>query len=127
MLPQTPAAVKGLGPPGGGVERRMGGEKGGKGKGGERGGPQFKKNDPPSSDGWLRACSQPHKTVNDCKVSICDIWKTDSEQYFRVLALLVMLTVLAFVVSNHWKQAKHQEWNLKKNHFFHKNGATVKP
>jgi len=26
------------------------------GKGGERGGPQFKENDPPSSNGWLRAC-----------------------------------------------------------------------
>ena len=25
------------------------------GKRGERGGPQFEKNDPPSSDGWLRA------------------------------------------------------------------------
>ena len=27
------------------------------GKDGGGGGPQFKKNDPPSSDGWLRACS----------------------------------------------------------------------
>ena len=74
--PDSLAAVKGLGPPEGRGERegkgRRGGEKGGKGsggegkegrvrkgwgeemerkgKGGERGGPQFKKNDDPSSD-----------------------------------------------------------------------------
>ena len=35
-----------------GGERRRDGKGG---KGGETGGPQFKKIDPPSSDGWLRA------------------------------------------------------------------------
>ena len=83
--PDPLAAVKGLWPPGGegkekGKGRRKGrregrgGEEGreGKGmrgrerkgegmgrdgKGWERRGPQCKKNDPPSSDGWLRACS----------------------------------------------------------------------
>jgi len=79
--PRPLAAVKGLGPPGRGRGKReengrRGGEKGRKegegkegwgkgegmgrkGKGGrEKGtgrGPQFKKNDPPSSDSWLRA------------------------------------------------------------------------
>ena len=72
--PRPLAVVKGLGPPGRegkgegkgrrgreregreGEGRRR--EKGWKRRGGERGGtgPQFKKNDPPSSDGWLRAC-----------------------------------------------------------------------
>jgi len=65
--PEPLAAVKGLGRKKGGGEEGRGWRGKGEGMGrevgerdgrqeGTRRGPQFNKNDPPSSDGWLRAC-----------------------------------------------------------------------